>query len=151
MNGEDWTNVGMTEAAKAHGVDLHPVEAEYRAIQARPVGNVQSYVEQEEKVEQPDTGALKPAQIRALKMFAISGSVVTGWVGFLGVCASGAMNTVFQVVACGGVLVAMLSGLRGGSNLKEILTSSKKEYHEHHHYHQNNNFGNGGANQNNGK
>jgi hypothetical protein len=106
------------------------------------------YVPPIREIEPVDTGALKPAQIRSLKMFAFSGSFITAWVGFLGVCASGAMNTVFQYGAGGLLLVGCVSALFSGGGSHSSGCSTKHEHH--HHYHQNNNFGgSGGANQNN--
>ena len=124
------------------------VADQYRAIQARPIGQVNPYEAKEE--EAADTGQLKPAQIRSLKIFTVSGSVVCAWVGFLQVCASGAMNTVFQYAAGAGVVVFALSGLFGGSgsSSENPTYSNRRGGDTHNHYYQNNSFG-GSANQTN--
>jgi hypothetical protein len=141
---------GMIEAAQRHSVGMSQVEVadQYRAIQARPIGQVKPYEAKEE--ETADTGQLKPAQIRSLKIFTVSGSVVCAWVGFLQVCASGAMNTVFQYAAGAGVVVFALSGLFGGGSSSENPTCSNRRSggDTHNHYYQNNSFG-GSANQTN--
>lgn len=138
---------GMRDAEYRHSGAMSEMEIfnQYREIQARPKSEIQPYKEPE---EQPiDTGALKPAQIRGLKMFAFSGSFVAAWVGFLEVCASGALNMVFQYGACGLFLVAILSGLRGSGTGRTV--GSKGGDTHHHHYYQNNSFGGRDANQNN--
>lgn len=141
---------GMIEAAQRHSVGMSQVEVadQYRAIQARPIGQVKPYEAKEE--EAADTGQLKPAQIRSLKIFTVSGSVVCAWVGFLQVCASGAMNTVFQYAAGAGVVVFALSGLFGGSgsSSENPTYSNRRGGDTHNHYYQNNSFG-GSANQTN--
>jgi hypothetical protein len=141
---------GMIEAAQRHSVGMSQVEVadQYRAIQARPIGQVKPYEAKEE--ETADTGQLKPAQIRSLKIFTVSGSVVCAWVGFLQVCASGAMNTVFQYAAGAGVVVFALSGLFGGSSSSEnpAYSNRRSSGDTHNHYYQNNSFG-GSANQTN--
>ena len=111
-------------------------------------GDVAPYVAQP---EDQDTGQLKPAQIRSLKIFTISGSFVCAWVGFLQVCASGAMNTVFQYAAGAGVVVFALSGLFGGGSSSGNPTYSNRRSggDTHNHYYQNNSFGAGSANQTN--
>ncbi len=141
---------GMIEAAQRHSGGMSQVEVadQYRAIQARPIGQVNPYEAKEE--EAADTGQLKPAQIRSLKIFTVSGSVVCAWVGFLQVCASGAMNTVFQYAAGAGVVVFALSGLFGGSgsSSENPTYSNRRGGDTHNHYYQNNSFG-GSANQTN--
>jgi|JI8StandDraft_1071087.scaffolds.fasta_scaffold99723_4 hypothetical protein len=141
---------GMIEAEYRHGGGMSQVEVadQYRAIQARPIGQVNPYEAKEE--EAADTGQLKPAQIRSLKIFTVSGSVVCAWVGFLQVCASGAMNTVFQYAAGAGVVVFALSGLFGGSgsSSENPTYSNRRGGDTHNHYYQNNSFG-GSANQTN--
>jgi len=141
---------GMIEAEYRHGGGMSQVEVadQYRAIQARPIGQVNPYEAKEE--EAADTGQLKPAHIRSLKIFTVSGSVVCAWVGFLQVCASGAMNTVFQYAAGAGVVVFALSGLFGGSgsSSENPTYSNRRGGDTHNHYYQNNSFG-GSANQTN--
>ena len=142
---------GMIEAEYRHGGGMSQVEVadQYRAIQARPIGQVNPYEAKEE--EAADTGQLKPAQIRSLKIFTVSGSVVCAWVGFLQVCASGAMNTVFQYAAGAGVVVFALSGLFGGSGSSSenpTYSSRRSGGDTHNHFYQNNSFG-GSANQTN--
>jgi len=141
---------GMKDAEYRHGGGMSQVEVadQYRAIQARPIGQVNPYEAKEE--EAADTGQLKPAQIRSLKIFTVSGSVVCAWVGFLQVCASGAMNTVFQYAAGAGVVVFALSGLFGGSgsSSENPTYSNRRGGDTHNHYYQNNSFG-GSANQTN--
>lgn len=99
----------------------------------------------------PDTGALTPSQIRAIKGFGIVGSLATFWASFFKVCATGAMDTVFQVGGGAVFLAIVISELRGtGTGTASSGANGKSggdEYHYHNHYHQNNNFGNGGANQ----
>ncbi len=141
---------GMKDAEYRHSGGMSQVEVadQYRAIQARPIGQVNPYEAKEE--EAADTGQLKPAQIRSLKIFTVSGSVVCAWVGFLQVCASGAMNTVFQYAAGAGVVVFALSGLFGGSgsSSENPTYSNRRGGDTHNHYYQNNSFG-GSANQTN--
>ena len=141
---------GMKDAEYRHGGGMSQVEVadQYRAIQSRPTWQVKPYEAKEE--EAADTGQLKPAQIRTLKIFTISGSFVCAWVGFLQVCASGAMNTVFQYAAGAGVVVFALSGLFGGGSSSENPTYSNRRSggDTHNHYYQNNSFG-GSANQTN--
>ena len=151
MTDHDYINQGILEAAEKYSGGMSQVEVadQYRAIQARPTGQVKPYEAKEE--ETADTGQLKPAQIRSLKIFTVSGSVVCAWVGFLQVCASGAMNTVFQYAAGAGVVVFALSGLFGGSgSSSENPTYSNRRSggDTHNHFYQNNSFG-GSANQTN--
>jgi len=144
MTDHDYINQGIQEAASkyATGIDL-PAYFEGRDKK----GDVAPYVAQP---EDQDTGQLKPAQIRSLKIFTVSGSVVCAWVGFLQVCASGAMNTVFQYAAGAGVVVFALSGLFGGSgsSSENPTYSNRRGGDTHNHYYQNNSFG-GSANQTN--
>jgi hypothetical protein len=154
MTDHDYTNQGILEAASKHAphVDL-PAYFEARDNK----GAIAPYVAQDEQMQ--DTGQLKPAQIRSLKIFTISGSVVCAWVGFLGVCATGAMNAVFQWGAGALFLVACLSGMRGGSSSESPTYSTRRSGGGSHGAScgcagttiiQNNNFGGGNANQTNG-
>ena len=151
MTDHDYINQGILEAAEKYSGGMSQVEVadQYWAIQARPTGQVKPYEAKEE--ETADTGQLKPAQIRSLKIFTVSGSVVCAWVGFLQVCASGAMNTVFQYAAGAGVVVFALSGLFGGSGSSSenpTYSSRRSGGDTHNHFYQNNSFG-GSANQTN--
>ena len=145
MTDHDYINQGIQEAASkyATGIDL-PAYFEGRDKK----GDVAPYVAQP---EDQDTGQLKPAQIRSLKIFTISGSVVCAWVGFLGVCATGAMNAVFQWGAGALFLVACLSGMRGGSSSESPTYSSRRSGGDtHNHYYQYNQQG-PNSQQNNGR
>lgn len=114
MNSEDWTTAGIKAAQQRHRVGMSEIEVseQYKEIRARPIGDVKPYVAPEEK---PDTGALKPAQIRGMKLFGISASILSGCAAFIQQAATGAFNTYFGWAIVGGMGAFFLSGLRGGS------------------------------------
>lgn len=138
---QDAINAGFQEAETRHqhGVNL-PEYFEGRDYK----GEVAPYVPPVQ--DQRETTALKPAQIRSLKMFGIGSAVISGCFAFIQQAATGAFNSYFGWAIVGGMGAFFISGLRGGSNPP---TRGKGETH-HHHYYQNNSFG-GGANQTNGK
>lgn len=131
---------GMIEAEQRYGKSDLQQYHERRDLPGLP------YVAGKEQ----DNGELLPLETkRGLAKFSIVAFVVTGCAGFIQVCATGAMNVVFQYGVGAFVVGILLSSMRG-QNRSKNSSSSKYEYH--HHYHQNNNFGGGGgANQNNGK
>jgi hypothetical protein len=145
MNEQDYMVQGMHDAAEKH--DPAAMLERYHKGRDQVVPYVPP-VRVPDNV--PDTGALTPSQIRSIKAFGIVGSLVTFWVSFFQVCATGAMNTVFQYGGGAVFLAIVISELRGtvssgsGANRK---SGGGSQYHYHNHYHQNNNFGNGGANQ----
>lgn len=62
---------------------------------------------------QNDTGEFSPNQVRMFKGFGLVGTMVTFWVSFLQVAASGALNTIFQYGAAAGFVMILLSSLKG--------------------------------------
>lgn len=108
MSDQDYMVQGMQEAADKH--DPAAMLAKYH----RERDQVAPYIPPARITDQaPDTGALTPSQIRGLKMIGITGTLACGWAGFLTACAAGAMNTVFQVGACVGILLFFLSAMSG--------------------------------------
>ena len=133
MQQPDYIADAIKEAADRHGGAMYPheIERQYREGLAKPKQELAPYAPiQKEGLEadMPDTGALTPSQKRGMTMFLITGSAVSAWVGFLQVCASGALNTVFQVGACVGVGMFLLSGLFSGGNSSGNSMSSNDWY-----------------------
>jgi len=108
------TDAYYMEQAEQHA-NLHPVEAEYSMIKARPIGNIVPYIEQEE-----ETADLSPATKRKIKVFQaifpVASVSIGAMIGIVHVAMTGALNTVFGWCIGGGFGLAVLSGLFGGGS-----------------------------------
>lgn len=149
MNNDDFTAVGIQEAADKYAINL-PTYFEGRDNK----GEVAPYVAPEKVVSIPSYVApvtkivgIGTALVLLGKMFVVGIAAIFAWME------ANQVYAVAGVLAVGaGVSVAAGIGWKTESTGGFGRRKQNGEYHEHHHYHQNNNFGgSGGANQNNGQ
>lgn len=136
--------VASEQAQRTYARDCVEVE---RYCEGRD--KVVPYVAPVGEVEPIDTGALKPSQIRSLKMIAFVAPTISISVGLCHVIMTGALNTVFGWCIGGGFVVAIIGGAFSSGGSSQGSTGNCSGGNTHITFNQYNNFGQS-ANQKNG-